>query len=286
MKNVLIAYVPVLHNGYLKLFEDKSLNVDTLYLIGEDIISEISEMDYIKRKDALRSIDSKYMIEAIRSLDLFAHVFMFSDKFADDLILIPEDTKIFMPSEDISHELYKRYLVDVRVEFKQIFLRWHRNNVLEEKSVEVHNTISVSKFEKETMKYAFREGQKSFDWWRQVGSILLRNGYSILVSHNEHTPDAQLPAIVGDPRSIFKKGIHYELSTAEHAEAVLIAEAARLGISTDGLEIFVTDFPCPACAKMIARSGIKKCYFSRGYSVLDGESILKYHDVEIIRVDV
>ena len=37
-----------------------------------------------------------------------------------------------------------------------------------------------------------------------------------------------------------------------HAEARLIAAAAREGRATAGAVLYVTDFPCPPCAKLIA----------------------------------
>ncbi len=283
MKKVLIAYVPVLHNGYLKLFEDKTLNIDTLYLVGENIISDIKEMDYLKRKDSLRAVNSIQMKKAIESLGLFKQVCILDDSLINELH--SGGVSVVMPNEDISYEIIDRYLSDVDVNIKSIFLRWNRNNILEKKSVEAHSVTSLSELETNMMKYAFEESKKSFDWWRQVGGLILRNGYPVLVAHNTHLPFPQSPATNGDPRSIFKRGIHFELSTAEHVEATLIAEAAKLGISTDGLDLFVTDFPCPPCAKIIARSGIKRCYFGRGYAVLDGESVLKNAGVELIFVD-
>jgi dCMP deaminase len=89
---------------------------------------------------------------------------------------------------------------------------------------------------------------------------------------------------VGDPRSNFNKGVHYEISTAAHAEARLIARAAREGIATEGAVLYVTDFPCPPCAKLIAAAGIAKLYSRRGYAVLDGNDVLEAAGVEIALV--
>ena len=66
-----------------------------------------------------------------------------------------------------------------------------------------------------------------------------------------------------------------ELSTALHAEAGLIVEAAKKGISLEGATLYVTTFPCPNCAKLVAASGIKKLIYQDGYSVLDGEELLR-----------
>jgi dCMP deaminase len=73
------------------------------------------------------------------------------------------------------------------------------------------------------------------------------------------------------------------LSTAEHAEARLIAAAAREGVATDGAVMYVTDFPCPPCAKLIAGAGIRRLYFRSGYAVLDGEDVLREASVEVVQ---
>ena len=106
------------------------------------------------------------------------------------------------------------------------------------------------------------------------------------MTYNEHMPEAQLPNILGDARSLFKRGIHVNYVTSAHAEGAAIAGAARRGISTEGAELYVTDFPCPYCARIIAKSGVKKLYFLKGYAVLDGDDFLKEEGIEVIRVEL
>jgi len=48
--------------------------------------------------------------------------------------------------------------------------------------------------------------------------------------------------------------------------------------------MYVTHFPCPVCAKLIALSGIKKIIYSKGSSVFDGERVMKSRGVEIIKI--
>jgi dCMP deaminase len=100
---------------------------------------------------------------------------------------------------------------------------------------------------------------------------------------NEHAPHRLSAYTVGDPRSNLHKGVGYELSTATHAEAQLIARAAREGRSTAGAVLYVTDFPCPPCAKLIAAAGVIRLYFRTGYAVLDGEQVLEAAGVEVLR---
>ena len=75
-----------------------------------------------------------------------------------------------------------------------------------------------------------------------------------------------------------------DLYSSNHAEAEIVTAAAKQGISLDGAEILTTTFPCPLCAKLLARSGIKRLYFVEGYGVLDAEQVLKAYGVEIVLI--
>ena len=102
---------------------------------------------------------------------------------------------------------------------------------------------------------------------------------------NHHCPTEYAPYTDGDPRDGFSRGVRADLSTAIHAEASVVARAARDGISLDGADLYVTTFPCPACARLIAESGFRRCYFSGAYSVLDGDAVLRAAGVELLWVD-
>ena len=64
----------------------------------------------------------------------------------------------------------------------------------------------------------------------------------------------------------------------------MIAQAAHDGVSLKDSIIYVTTFPCPNCARLIAKAGIKKVYYSKGYSLLDAEKILDHFDIDIFLV--
>ena len=70
-----------------------------------------------------------------------------------------------------------------------------------------------------------------------------------------------------------------------HAEAAVVAGAARDGISLAGADLYTTTFPCPACARLAAGAGFRRCFFAGGYSVLDGEEVLRAAGVRLIWVD-
>lgn len=49
-----------------------------------------------------------------------------------------------------------------------------------------------------------------------------------------------------------------------HAEQNLVAFAARRGIATNGLTVYVTHHPCAACAKSLIQAGIRKVVIGDG----------------------
>lgn len=54
---------------------------------------------------------------------------------------------------------------------------------------------------------------------------------------------------------------------AIHSEVNAISIAARLGISLYGSSIYITRYPCEACARAIIRAGIKEVIYGRRESV-------------------
>jgi dCMP deaminase len=277
VKKVVLAYVPVLHEGYRRFFE-KYKDAD-LYVFGQEIIAEFSQLG-----KEIRQLDPEIIKKSLLSWGVFKNVFIAGEKEIQEIKDAAEE--IIMPDEEIMRELSEKYFFGKETIFDAIFLRWDKHSTTKEKEVSFDRKISAGEFDKEMILAADVEGQKSSDWWRRIGSVIVKDGKTIIFAHNKHVPSDHMPYVNGDPRSNFHKGDHLELSTAIHSEASAIAEAARLGISLEGASIYVTTFPCPPCAKLIAYSGIKKIYYNIGYGVLDGESILRDKGVEIIFVDV
>jgi len=134
------------------------------------------------------------------------------------------------------------------------------------------------------MKLSLGEAAKSVDWWRQVGGVIVRDDKVLLAGFNQHLPSEYEAYFHNDMRSLFSKGKFIELLVSIHAEANLIAAAAKRGIKLDSTSLYVSLFPCPICAKQIAQAGIKKLYYLSGYSLTDGEAVLRQAGVELIRV--
>lgn len=276
METVIFAYVPVLHEGYRRLFE-KNKQAGTLYLLGPELIDQ-----YVPLKKDIRSLSPDLMKKAIGALDFFKKIEVVNQ--ADIEKVSAQKIKIIMPDDEIMHDLHKKFFIKNDVQFDSIFLRWDKHKSTEGKPVEISQTVSTNDFDIEMMALLGEEAKKSSDFWRQIGAAIVKNGKIALITHNRHVPHEFMPYVNGDPRADFHKGINLELSTGIHAEASLVAEAAKKGISLEGASIYVNTFPCPPCAKQVAYAGIKKLYYSGWYGVLDAESILKSNGVEIIFV--
>lgn len=277
MKKNVLAYVPVLHEGYRRFF-DKYKGAK-LILLGDDVKEK-----FVPLVKDIRALPVDLIKKSIETWGVFSAIEIVDINF---LKKVSSSKEIFvMPDEDIMHELQKQYFPKFKkVEFDTIFLRWDKHKSTAEQAVDIDQKISKEKFDKQVLKSLSLEAKKSSDFWRGIGAAIIKNKKVVLETHNRHVPSEQTPYVNGDPRSDFHKGINIEISTAIHAEAYLISQSAEKGIILKGASMYVSTFPCPPCAKLIAYSGIKKLYYRGGYGVLDAESILKSKGIEIIFVE-
>lgn len=269
----IICFVPALHAGYINFFKK---HPGALYLLGPDFVA-----DFPKLERDIRQTNSEDMKKAIESLGIFNKVEILNKGMVANLKF---ESEVFMPDEDLTRELKDKFFSSTEVTFDSVFLRWDKQITVAETVVPPGRIISTEELDKEAMKVALDDAAKSSDWWRQVGAAVVKEGKVILSSHNRHMPTDMSMDAYGDPRANFDAGVRIDLSTAIHGEASLIAKAAKEGIALAGTSIYVTTFPCPACAKLIVDAGIQKVYYAKGYSLLDAENILKSADIEIVLV--
>lgn len=269
---MLIAFVPVLHKGYLELFKKYP---DELGILGLDIIA-----DYTSLTRDLRVIDPHDLKLAIEALGIFKHIRVLSKSDLTNL-----GGTIIMPDEDVSRDLAAKYFGG-RATFASAAIRnrWDKKFVNEENAVAPQRVISKEAADIELMKLANAEADKSADWWRQIGAVLVKEGKTIYKNWNKHLPSDFHLAYNGDPRSNFDRGQRPDIYTSVHAEAGIIAKAAREGVALEGTSIYTSTFPCPNCARLIAEAGITKVYYQKGYSLLDAEEILTAYGIEIVLV--
>lgn len=112
-----------------------------------------------------------------------------------------------------------------------------------------------------------------------VGAILVRDqrmiagGYNGSVSGDKHCIDDGCYMVDG-----------HCLRTI-HAEMNAVLQCAKFGIPTDGAELYVTDFPCLQCTKMLLQAGVKKIHYLRNYhNDPYALELLKLKEVELEQV--
>ena len=277
-RKVLIAYVPVIHEGYRIFFE--KYGDSELLILGKELLSQF---DNLARGKDIRMLPPEEVVKLVSAWQIFNKVSVVD---AVDLgKLADEDVEIVANKDEVAETILSKYLQNKKITWDTTFLRWGNKNTSGETVVTPNQKISREGFDKKIIKLATKESQKSVDWWRKIGAVLVKNNKIVISKHNEYVPGQNTPYYEGDPRINFTAGVRSDLSLVLHAEAAIVAEAAKKGISLDGASLYCTTFPCPPCAKQVAFSGIKKLYYSQGYAVLDGERILKEKGVEIIFVD-
>jgi len=282
MSEVVVAYIPVLHEGYVRFLESQGRG-RPLFLIGPELYS-----DYRPLAKDVRCLDAELVASAIAAWGICSEVSVLDEQGAARLA--EESPRITLPDEDVSHQVVERFFARCEVRYDSVFLRWDKSRsvrMLASGGATDAGALEPVRAEEEIadiVAAAQAQADTSVDWWRQVGAAIRFADGTIAAAANEHNPHRLSAYAVGDPRSNFFKGVGFELSTATHAEARLIAQAARDGVATEGAVLYVTDFPCPPCAKLIAGAGVAKLYFREGYAVLDGRDVLEAAGVEIVQV--
>lgn len=112
-----------------------------------------------------------------------------------------------------------------------------------------------------------------------VGAVIVRDrrviagGYNGSVSGDVHCIDEGCYLVEGHcVRTI-------------HAEMNAVLQCAKFGVATNGAEVYVTDFPCLQCTKMLLQSGIIKINYLRNYhNDQYAVELLKRKNVEIKQI--
>ncbi len=273
-KRHIVCYVPVIHQGYIDFFAQYP-EAD-IYLLSAPVLA--SRFDYL-RKD-IRALQPANVAALLKGMGRSAT----EVTDASQVKQVLQTESVIMPDDDISHALAEEFGAG-RVVFEPVFLRWDRKATDTNQEVRPDRTVSLTAADDPLISALYSEAGKSTNWWRNVGAAVVENGQVISLAHNGSVPTEYSSALDGDPRILAQRGAAIDTSIDIHAESRLIGEAAAQGIKLSGKAMYVTTFPCPTCAKLIAASGIHQCYFVEGYASIDGQSILQANNVEIIKIE-
>jgi len=268
----LLIHVPVVHRGFLDFLSKNKKDISEIHIFDTKLVEKMSDL-----KTDIAAIDFKNIKKILRSLG-FKKVSLITEKNIKKF----DDTRLMMINDQVSRAIKENYLKSSTISWKDVFLRWDKDSVLAEHSL--NEKVSSRSEDGLMVKEAYEEAQKSTDWWRRVGAVLVKDNQIILRAYNRSIPNDYTPYQVGNVRDYIKAGEKQELSPSIHAEQIIISEAAKAGISLEGTKLYITHFPCPVCSKLIMFSGIKKCYFVEGASNLAGEKMLKLAGVDLFAV--
>lgn len=113
---VLVAYVPVLHQGYYRLF-DKYRTCDSILIMGSELIAEL---DYLRKE--IRALDPECTMRAVRSWNLGPMVSVATPAHLERLNT--SKRAVVLPDEDVCRLIAQKYLPNCEVIFENVFLRW------------------------------------------------------------------------------------------------------------------------------------------------------------------
>jgi dCMP deaminase len=277
----LLLYLPVIHAGYHRLIAEYATADAEVLLVGAGFVADFpvlgKEIRALGPEVARNYLTASGAAQSCRVIEP-----------ADLPEAIATGGLLLVPDEDVTRGIVEQYgLADrAQVRFLPTFLRWDRDWSKAGRPAGYDGKVSCDDYALRMQQLAGQAANRSSDWWRQVGALAVKDGRIVVEAHNRHLPSEYSPYVDGDPRNNFKRGQQAELTTALHAEAAIVAWAAREGTSLRGAELHVTTFPCPTCAMLVAEAGFVRCYFSGPYSVLDGENVLRQAGVELCFVDL
>lgn len=273
-----MLYMPVIHRGYERLIEEHRSRGAEILLMG----ASFAEHYPVVRK-SIRALQPQRIVGYLRAVDESMPVSVVEvgdlpDRITGPLLVVPDED--LMRAVVADHGLAHR----AKVVYEKSFLRWDRTSSLAEEPRSgpvVGSSVLAEKFSR----LAREVGGFSPDWWRQVGAMAVQGEEVVGYAYNTHLPSEYHLYAYGDPRDSHRKLEGMELVTSLHAEAAVIAAAARDGVSLRGADLYVSTFPCPTCARMIAATRFGRCFFADGYSTLAGAEVLTHAGVELFRVD-
>ena len=123
---------------------------------------------------------------------------------------------------------------------------------------------------------------------RQIGAVIVKDNRIITTGYNGAPSGCRHCTEIGScyrQEHNIPSGERHELCRALHAEQNAIIQAARIGNTTDGATIYVTNQPCVICAKMCINAGIKRFVYKDSYPDALSLEMLGEAGIELVKLD-
>lgn len=118
---------------------------------------------------------------------------------------------------------------------------------------------------------------------RQVGAVAVADRRILATGYNGAPAGLAHCAEVGclrEERHV-PSGERHELCRGLHAEQNVIIQAALHGISIQGATVYITNYPCSLCIKMLINAGIREIVYFGDYPDELASEIAKEADLRI-----
>lgn len=122
----------------------------------------------------------------------------------------------------------------------------------------------------------------------QVGSLIVTENYTVIHGANSGVGyDCRLRgchrvAMYGENSKLHRLPSD---CMAVHSEVDAICKASKNGVSLNRAVIFVTRYPCEACARAIVQAGIRKVVYGRKEPISDmTRDMFQYAGIEVVHV--
>jgi len=157
MKRAVVAYIPVLHEGYRRFLQR---HPHPIFLIDEALPKDV------------RALEPALIAAALTA---WGHE-LIADRAALD------GATLILPDEDVSHRIVERDFPRHAVLYDPVFLRWDKTRTVRLLEPQPHAATD------ELAAAAEFEAAKSIDWWRRVGAAIRFADGTIDAAHNQHLP--------------------------------------------------------------------------------------------------
>lgn len=130
--------------------------------------------------------------------------------------------------------------------------------------------------------------QRSTCLRRKVGAVIVKDKHIIATGYNGAPRGlSHCAALGGCLREQLKvpSGQRHELCRALHAEQNAIIQAATLGQSIEGANIYITHQPCSICSKMIINAGISRIVVNEGYPDELATNLLEEAGIKVVKLE-
>lgn len=269
-----LIYIPTISAAYVEFLKE---NDNPTLLIESDYAAKLRP----NKKD-IRVLETKLVLTGLSAIVENPFKIVEEDTIQDELDIL---TTVVLPDDDVSRLIIANFRLPETVTVSPLFLRWNREVLSSQVQIKNDYEVGLDSINPKILESLKSEQVLSNDWWLQVAAYAELADGSILKSHNEYLPSPEQAEIDGDVRAHTQQGKNLDNYNAVHAEASIIAQAARSGTSLEGSKVYITHFPCPNCSKLVALSGVSEVYYMHGYAVGDGLEILKTKDVTVIKIE-